>query len=86
MEQPNSLVNGHPSAAFFGLAVSLVPCVHVFLRKVAAQKVEVGGVNGDQPRVQQVLHLQKEGQHTGAETEMRALGADTQLIKYKKNV
>lgn len=65
MKQPNSLVNGHPPAAFFRLAISLVPRVHVFLREVTAQKVKVGGVNGDQPRVQHVLHLQKEAEYTG---------------------
>lgn len=60
MKQPDGLVNGHPSTAFFGLAVSLVTCVHVFLREVTAQEVKVGRINSDQPRVQHVLYLQME--------------------------
>lgn len=61
VEQPDGLVDGHPPAALFGLAVPLVPRVHVLLGEVAAQEVEVGRVDGDEPRVQHVLHL-----HTGA--------------------
>lgn len=60
VEQADGLVDGHPPAALFGLAVPLVPRVHVLLGEVAAQEVKVGRVDGDEPRVQHVLHL-----HTG---------------------
>lgn len=57
VKQPDGLVNGHPPAAFFRLAVSFVSCVHVFLREVAAQEIKVGRVHSDKPRIQHVLYL-----------------------------
>lgn len=60
MKQPDGLVNGHPPAAFFRLAVSFVSCVHVFLREVAAQEIKVGRVHSDKPRIQHVLYLHTE--------------------------
>lgn len=60
VKQPDGLVNGHPPAAFFRLAVSLVSCVHVFLREVAAQEIKVGRVHSDKPRIQHVLYLHRE--------------------------
>lgn len=57
VKQPYCLVNGNPTAAFFRLAISLVSCVHVFLREVTAQKIKVGRIHSDQPWIQHVLDL-----------------------------
>lgn len=57
VKEPYCLVNGNPTTAFFRLAVSLVSCIHVFLREVTAQEIKVCRIHRDQPWIQHVLDL-----------------------------
>lgn len=58
VHEADGFVDGHTPAALFGLAVSLVFGVHVLLGEIAAHKVKMCRVEGDELRVKQVLHLE----------------------------
>lgn len=59
MSQSNGFVHGHSAATLFRLTITLVPRVHVLLRKITAKEVEVGAVQRDQLWIHQVLYLQQ---------------------------